>query len=211
MLSLPRGIPPPGEHMREAKAKAAKAARTVEQEDIELAKLVVPLRNSPAVKALGPFAELADQPPLYALSGAVIAGGLGRGDARMLRTGARMLAAHALAIFAKNVFKRSVDRTRPAKLGTSGSYERGPGKRFDSAYNSFPSGHTASAIAVARALGREYPPVAAPALGTAALLGSLQVIRSKHFASDIVAGASIGLIAEGLVDQLFRKLHPDVG
>ncbi len=121
-----------------------------------------------------------------------------------------MLAAHALAIFAKNVFKRSVDRTRPARLGTEGTYERGPGKRFQSDYNSFPSGHTASAMAVARAFGREYRDMAAPALGTASLLSSLQLVRSKHFATDIVAGASLGLIAEGLVDQAFRRLHPDV-
>jgi membrane-associated phospholipid phosphatase len=195
--------------MAKAKARSAKAAEKVEREDIELARLLVPLRNTRAVKALGPVAELTDQPPLYALCGAVIAVGLGSGNARVQRAGARMLAAHAAAIFAKNVFKRSVDRTRPASLGSSGKYERGPGKRFDSAYNSFPSGHTASAIAVARAFGREYPAVAAQAVGTAALLGSLQVIRSKHFLSDVAAGASLGLIAEGLVDQLFRRLHPD--
>lgn len=197
--------------MANAKAKAAEAARKVEQQDVELARLVVPLRNSSAVKAVGPIAELMDQPPLYALCGAVIAAGMGRGDARLLRAGARMLAAHALAIMAKNFFKRSVDRTRPARLATKGSYERGPGKRFESAYNSFPSGHTASAVAVSRAFGREYPGMAGPALAGASLLSALQLIRSKHFATDIVAGASLGLIAEGLVDQAFRRLHPDVG
>lgn len=201
---------PPGERMGRAKAGAAKAARKVEREDLELAKLVVPLRNSRAVKALAPLAELADQPPLYALSGAVIAGGLATGDGRLTRAGARMLAAHALAIFAKNVFKRSIDRTRPARLGTTGGYERGRGKRFEAAYNSFPSGHTASAVAVARAVGREYHGLAGPALGAAALLSSLQIVRSKHFVSDVVAGASLGLIAEALVDQAFRRLHPDV-
>lgn len=201
---------PPGERMSQTKVKAAKAARKVEQEDIQLAKLVVPLRNSPAVKALGPVANVTDQPPLYAICGAVIVAGLGSGDARMLRAGARMLAAHALAIFAKNVFKRSVDRTRPSKLATAGAYQRGAGRRFESDYNSFPSGHAASAVAVSRAFGREYPGLAAPAVGTASLLAALQVIRSKHFVTDVVAGASIGLIAEGLVDQAFRRLHPDL-
>lgn len=197
--------------MAKAKTKAVKkTARKVEKQDVKLARRVVPLRNSGAVKALGPVAGLADQPPLYALSGAVIAGGLGSGDARLLRAGSRMLAAHALATFAKNVFKRSIDRSRPAMIATAGRYERGRGKRFESAYNSFPSGHTASAIAVARSAAREYPALATPALATAVLLGSLQVVRSKHFVSDIVAGASIGLITEAFVDQLFRRFHPDV-
>ena len=110
----------------------------------------------------------------------------------------------------KNVVKRSVDRTRPKRIADSGQYESGKGRRFDTEFNSFPSGHTASSIAVARALGREYPGQHGAAFGFASAVAALQVVRGKHFISDVLAGAAIGLAVEAAVDALFRRLHPDV-
>lgn len=187
-----------------------KADNPIEKGDIAVAEALTPVSEQPAIKLFGKAGELGDQPPLYMLSGGVIAAGLATGDARTLRAGARMLAAHAVATMIKNVFKRCVDRTRPNLISENDQYESGKGTRFDTEYNSFPSGHTASSIAVARALGREYPGQKDMALGLASSIAGLQVIRGKHYLSDIAAGVAIGIAAEAAVDGLFRRFHPDL-
>jgi membrane-associated phospholipid phosphatase len=188
----------------------SKADNAIERGDIAAAEALTPVSEQPAVKLFGKIGELGDQPPLYLLSGGVIAAGLATANPRTLRAGARMLAAHALATMFKNVGKRMVDRTRPSLIAEDGEYESGKGTRFDTEYNSFPSGHTASSIAVARALGREYPEKQGTGLALASTIAGLQVVRGKHYPSDVVAGAAIGVMAEAAVDSMFRRFHPDV-
>jgi hypothetical protein len=189
------------------KRTKARTASKLEKADIAVAETLVPHRNDKLVKAVGGASEVTDQPPLYGLSGAVVVAGLITGNRRLVRAGARMLAAHVTAIGIKNLLKRSIDRTRP-KLIAEGRYERGPGKRFESDYNSFPSGHTASAIAVARAMGRDYPEHQTLALAAASVTSAVQVVRSNHYLSDVAAGATIGLVAEAAVDRLFTQFVP---
>ena len=180
----------------------------VEQADLEVAEHLAPIHDSLPVRALGPIAEIGDQPPLYALTGGVIAAGLARRDWRLTHSGARLMAAHVAATVLKTILKRCVDRTRPARIAQDGDYKLGKGRRDESDYNSFPSGHTASSVAVARAFGRAYPQLNGAALAAAGGIAGLQVIRSKHFPSDIVAGAAIGLAAEKAVDLIFRRFPP---
>jgi membrane-associated phospholipid phosphatase len=176
----------------------------VEQADLEVAEHLAPFHDSLPVRAVGPIAEMGDQPPLYALTGGVILAGIATRDWRLTHGGARMMAAHVAATVLKTILKRCVDRTRPARIAKDGAYKLGKGRRYETEYNSFPSGHTASSVAVAQALGRAYPGLSGAALGAAGTIAGLQVIRSKHFPSDIVAGAAIGLAAEKAVDLIFR-------
>ena len=177
----------------------------IEQADLKVAEQFAPFHDSLPVRLVGPIAEIGDQPPLYAITGGVIAAGLAERDWRLTHCGARMMAAHVAATVLKTIVKRCVDRTRPARIAKDGAYKLGKGRRYDSEYNSFPSGHTASSVAVARALGREYAGTNGAALGAAGSIAGLQIIRSKHFPSDIVAGAAIGLAAEKAVDLIFRR------
>ena len=186
-----------------------KSLNAVEQADIAIAKTLTPIRKQPAVEAMGTASEIGDQPPLYALSSAVVAGGLILDNPRTMRAGARMMAAHVVAIAIKTVLKRLVDRTRP-DLIPEGQYKLGKGERYESDFNSFPSGHTASSLAIANSFGREYEEHRGAALAAASAIAVIQVVRSKHFVSDIVAGAAIGMIAEGAVNAAFRQFHPDV-
>lgn len=184
------------------------AANPVERADLAIAEVFTPIRKRPGVKALGQASEVGDQPPLYVIAGSVLASGLAMGDRRTAKAGLRMLASHFLAIRFKNAAKHLVDRTRP-HLIPEGRYELRKGKRFDTDYNSFPSGHTASSVAVARALGREYPSQHGAALALAGAIAGAQVVRSKHYASDIVAGALIGLAAEKLADLWLKQMAKD--
>lgn len=187
-------------------SKRKQPDNAIEKADIAIAEAFTPVRKRPAIKALGNASEIGDQPPLYVISGAVLATGIAMGDRRTAKAGVRMIASHFLAIRMKNLAKRLVDRTRPDLIPEEGRYELRKGQRFESDYNSFPSGHTASSLAVARALGREYPAQHSAALVLAGAIAGAQVVRSKHYASDLVAGAVIGLVAEKLADLWLKQM-----
>jgi len=87
--------------------------------------------------------------------------------------------------------KQAVQRTRPS------------GGNF-----SFPSGHTSTAFAAAAVVDHYYgwkPSVAAYA--TAAFIGLSRIDMSKHYLSDVVAGATVGYIAGRTVTHRSKTTH----
>lgn len=177
-------------------------ASAIEQADVAVTKAVAPLRDSALVRALGLVSELADQPPLISICAATLAWGLVTRNPRLARCGSRMLAAELLATALKTVVKDSVDRTRPKVLVEEGRYAFEPGDSHGHPITSFPSGHTAGAVTVARALARDYPDAAPAAYAAAVAVAAVQVPRCTHYPTDIVAGAMIGLVAEAVVSHL---------
>lgn len=161
------------------------------------------LKHKPAAAPLVLWGELADQPPLAALSVAVGLYGLARGDERALRTGLRMGLSLAVATAFKTAIKHAVDRTRPRVLVESGRYESGRGDHNESDYNSFPSGHTAGAVAVARAITREYPDSTALAYTGATAAGVAQLVMRQHYPTDVAVGFLVGLVGEAVIDHAF--------
>ncbi|HWT12887.1 MAG TPA: phosphatase PAP2 family protein [Allosphingosinicella sp.] len=165
-----------------------------------------PYRDTAAVRALSWYSELGDQPQMLTLSGGVLALGLARRDARLARAGLRMIAAHLLATAAKNFVKRRVDRTRPRSARGEDGHKPRPGRNDSKEETSFPSGHSAGAVAVARAFAREYPAYRLPAHGAAGLIALAQIPRCAHYPTDVGAGIAIGLAAEALVDGVWSGL-----
>lgn len=178
---------------------AAKNATALEQADTTVTKAVAPYQESWPVRALSMIGKLGDQPPMLTLSSAVLGAGLVRGDRRMLRAGARMIAAHAIATATKNFIKHRVDRTRPHVLVEEGRYKMEPGRNRAKEETSFPSGHTAGAVAVARAFARDYPEHRRAAYAAAGMIALAQIPRCAHYPSDVAAGTAVALAAEGLV------------
>jgi membrane-associated phospholipid phosphatase len=199
----------PSKKQRMPEPAEASHASKAERLDAALAAGAVRHRKNPAVRVLGTLAELADQPPLLAGSAATIAAGLALGRPRLARAGVRMLASELVATGIKAAVKHHVVRTRPHKMLKDGRYVLDTDKHGDKdegPWNSFPSGHTAGAVAVGRALTREYPQ-AAPAVAVAAtLVAVIQLPRGTHFASDVVAGAAIGWGSERIVDGAVRAV-----
>ena len=179
-------------------------ATPIEDADVAVADKVVRFADHPLVETLGEISDFSDQEPLYAATGAVIAAGLLMRDAKTVKAGTRMLAAHLLATALRGVVKQLVDRTRPDAAARDGVYHMGKGERYERDFNSFPSGHTAGALAVAMAFSREYPRQAPVAYSLAAAAGAAQVVRCSHFPSDVAAGAAVGAVAEIAVDRLIR-------
>ena len=69
------------------------------------------------------------------------------------------------------------------------------GKRLSS---SFPSGHTTGAFAAATVFAMEYsdrPLVRIIAYGSASLIGLSRITENKHWVSDVLAGAALGLLS----------------
>ncbi|KQN91803.1 hypothetical protein ASE90_03235 [Sphingomonas sp. Leaf67] len=188
------------------KRKAKQQAKRLVDADIDAGRGVAgELHDHPMVKFAGMLSEVADQPPMVAINLTTIAVGLWRSDARLTRTGVRMLAAHGLATLAKAVIKANVDRARPKLFSDREDHRPKPGDTDEGPQNSFPSGHTAGAVAVARAVAREYPDAAGPAYAGAAAVAAIQVPRGTHFPIDVAVGAVIGLIAEAVVTQVLPE------
>lgn len=115
----------------------------------------------------------------------------------------RMLVSDAfsVAIMAGTVngIKYSVDRLRP------------DGSR----YNSFPSGHTATAFMSATMLHKEYgwrsPWFSIGGYTAAAITGVSRICNNSHWLSDVVTGAAVGIgavhLGYYLTDLIFREKH----
>ena len=133
-------------------ASAESIIDDLHEADVDLAVDAGQLRHTTFMAVAGPLSEIADQPPAFTLATAAMIGGIVTGRPRLARTGARVLASLAVATWIKATIKSKVVRTRPYKLLDEGHYETGLDGPDEGPYNSFPSGHTANAVAAARAI-----------------------------------------------------------
>ena len=148
------------------------------------------------MRALDLFSKLGDQPELRLIACSLLIAGTFAGNDRLVRAGARMLIAHEAATVIKDVVKTNVDRTRPRSADTNASKKPKKGAHTAKEKTSFPSGHSAGAIAAARAFSREFPEYGPAALCGAALIAASQVPRCAHYPTDVAAGVLIGLVVE---------------
>jgi membrane-associated phospholipid phosphatase len=76
-------------------------------------------------------------------------------------------------------------------------------------FNSFPSGHTAQAFLAAtffhKEYGRKYPWASAGMFTLATGIGALRILNNRHWISDVLAGAGIGILSVELSYLLQRK------
>ena len=182
------------------------AQSRIEDAEISLAERLEPLRDHPALKAAEPLSKLADQPPMVALSAAALGLGLLLRQPKLTEAGARMLASVVLATAGKTLVKSLVRRTRPHVVLDEERYDADAGGSEDKAEQSFPSGHTADAVAASRAVVRAVPGAWAPAYAFAGAVGVLQPLGAKHYPSDVAAGAAIAIVSEALVDRVARAV-----
>jgi len=177
----------------------------VQKLDRGVAAWLVDEAHSGAVEKAGTVVDLSDQEPLYAVAAGVLAAGALLRDGPTWRLGTRVLASHLLATALRGIAKQLVDRTRPEAAVRRGSYVLREGRRHEKDFNSFPSGHTAGAITVARSIAIARPEAATPAMALAAGVGIAQVLRSRHFVSDVVAGAAIGWLSAEAIEALIAR------
>ncbi|WP_343532060.1 phosphatase PAP2 family protein [Pedobacter sp.] len=82
-------------------------------------------------------------------------------------------------------------------------------------YNSFPSGHTATAFAAAEQLHQEFkdqsPWIGYAGFAVAAATGTLRMYNNKHWFSDVVAGAGFGILSTKLSYLVYPYLKHALG
>jgi len=192
--------------MGKAKKAGKKAVARAAEADRAQAHEATRAPDGPVMAMAGKATDLADQPPLVALSiGTILVGALLRRPI-VVRSGVRMLASHAVATAAKTVIKNAVDRTRPSRAVADG-YHAGKGDGADdTSLNSMPSGHTAGAVAVAQGVAAESRLAAIPLQLAAIGVGAMQPRRGKHYLSDVIVGAAIGFAAERLTNAVMERI-----
>lgn len=88
------------------------------------------------------------------------------------------------------ILKASFGRHRPSTGDSSTSFDG-----FTTDHNSFPSGHTSTAFAIATVIANEYeetPYIKPISYGLATLTGLSRMNDEKHWASDVFFGAALG-------------------
>lgn len=83
---------------------------------------------------------------------------------------------------------------------------------FNIGDHSFPSGHTAQAFLSAEFLrkeyGKEHPLLAITGYITATAVGALRVMNNRHWITDVLAGAGIGILSVNLVYLTHQNKWP---
>jgi membrane-associated phospholipid phosphatase len=171
--------------------------------------LFEPYADSLPMRVLDVLSKLGDQPELRLVAGSLLIVGTFTDSDRLVRAGARMLIAHEAATAIKNVVKTNIDRTRPRSADKRQVKRPRKGNHTAKEKTSFPSGHSAGAMAAARAFSREFPEYGAAAIGGAALICASQVPRRAHYPTDVAAGVLTGLVAEGVTNLAWDAAEMD--
>ncbi|OIQ50725.1 PAP2 superfamily protein [Pseudodesulfovibrio hydrargyri] len=100
----------------------------------------------------------------------------------------------ACAMLVGDVFKELFGRARPPLLFNKGVYGFFP-LAGGGMHASFPSGHTLRIFSAMTALGVLLPRLRVPALALATAVGISRVLALRHYPSDVLCGAFIGVTA----------------
>jgi len=111
------------------------------------------------------------------------------------------------------VFKTSFGRTRPYTY----NHWTGPGRVFRKEdrslpdcdeFNSFPSGHTTTAFAIATVFAKRYsdkPVIGITAYSLATLVGISRMTENRHWGSDVLAGGILGYLCGSAVVKNYER------
>jgi membrane-associated phospholipid phosphatase len=138
--------------------------------------------------------------PVAAAGTALFAGTI-RHDEHLRETGALAMTAMADTQLLTSFLKFASDRTRPQANGLTSQSGSFWAEGHSSSADSFPSGHTANAFAVAHVIADEYPgwKVKLAVYGLAAATGFERIQGREHFPSDVLVGGAIGYLVGGYI------------
>lgn len=137
------------------------------------------------------------QPEVYATVGlGTLAAGLISGDDDVSRAGGRITASLVVAGVSNTLLKTLVGRKRPNSSTDPDEFEP-----FSNNV-SFPSGHTAMAFALAASVSNEvhFWPAQVGLYSAATLTGWSRINDNKHWLSDVLGGAAVGITSAMIMD-----------
>lgn len=172
-------------------------------------------QESPALHRLARTVERITVPGAFIIGGGLYLGGRLGGNDRMADLGLHGTEAALIGLAATTVIKVGAGRARPyVSRDRPHDFAFMRGLTRDE-YQSFPSGHAVIAFAVAAAVteeARRWEPgsewYVGPALyGGATLVGLARMYNDRHWASDVVMGAAIGIFTGRRV-VAWQHTHP---
>jgi len=104
------------------------------------------------------------------------------------------------------VIKRIIGRSRPVRFEDVGAFDF----RYllnDWTYQSFPSGHTTTAIAIAFAFGFLWPRLFPILLVIGIVVGISRVPVGMHYPTDVVGGAVVGMLGAYATRNVYAARH----
>jgi len=127
-----------------------------------------------------------------------------------------VVASAASAGLSANLVKMLIARTRPHHFADNVAVWDSFGgwmpviwaEDWGHAMQSFPSGHTATAVGLAIGLRWLYPRATPLFILCTALAGFQRIASGAHFLSDVLAGAAVGFTAVALLNQLPHRQRP---
>jgi membrane-associated phospholipid phosphatase len=124
-------------------------------------------------------------------------------DKRSRDNSLQTLISVGIGVVASQAMKNAFNRTRPQYQYSSKIFTLSPAST-----KSFPSGHTTMAFATATALTLEYKKwyIAVPAYAWATGVAYSRMYEGKHYPSDVLAGAVLGVGSAWLSHWLTKKL-----
>ncbi len=141
------------------------------------------------------------QPEVYAATGfGTIAAGLVLGNDRVRRAGERITAGLITAGVVTSVLKRLAGRERPP--GAPDAWQFTPFSKRDS----WPSGHTTEAFALATGVSDElhFLPATVTLYSAAGLTAWSRLNDNRHWGSDVLMGALVGITSAKLMNGHWR-------
>ena len=143
---------------------------------------------------------------LYDLGFLAVYGGSGYfiGDEKMQETALLSVESFIVANTLGIAAKVGTGRSRPH--AEDGSTRFSPFSTYTD-HTAIPSGHTISAFSIASVFAREYdsPMVDVAAYGLASLVALQRIYNDKHWASDVFAGAVIGIVTGKSIVYLHKR------
>jgi membrane-associated phospholipid phosphatase len=151
------------------------------------------------------FRQLGEPEVYLPVALAPIAVGLVAGNEDITRAGGRIAMSILTAGVVTNLLKVAIGRTRPTD--TDNAYDFKPFSGADS----WPSGHTTVAFAMATSVGDEIgsTPVSVALYTAAGLTGWSRINDNRHWISDVLAGALIGITSAKLMNGKWRVFGID--
>ncbi|BFU94447.1 MAG: conserved membrane protein of unknown function [Nitrospira sp.] len=126
---------------------------------------------------------------LVALSLLILLAGVWLKRADVKLAGWQTLVAHGIVAALSNLIKHAIGRPRPKFIHT-GAVDLSPFS--GSGWDSFPSGHATSAVAIAAVLAIRFRKARWIFIGTALAIAASRILRGSHFLTDTVGGAALG-------------------
>ena len=115
-----------------------------------------------------------------------------------------LFSAIALPGLVFTIAKRLIGRARPLIAGSADPFLYLP-LGWSAKYASFPSGHATDAFAIATAIGALWPRTRTFMWTYAVMIAASRVVVTKHFPSDVLAGAIVGVVGVLLVRAWFAS------